>query len=371
MKKIIILTAVFLLIVSPVFIKAQKIKTVDGVKVISHSKKPKPVSKDTDRMILNEEARFGESEDPDTSFAELTAFAVDDAGNVYGLDMKDSKVKVFDKEGGFLRGIGKKGQGPGELEMPSGIQIIPGPKLVVEDALARRLATFTLDGTFIENVSLADRLAMVNIIFDKKGNILAREMGVEGNEMFFEIKKYGPDLKPLFTLDKIKFAVPTGGSKINIMDLMAIYQMDTEGNIYYTRNLDYEVKMYSPSGEHKVSLVKDYDPEKVTEEDIQEMLARIPQTGPVNYEEIMEFPKEFPPIQYFVLDSRGRLFVKTWERAEEKDRFFVDVFSAEGGFLTRFATKSDIRLVRGKKLYAVEENEMGFKVIVRYGMTWE
>ncbi|MBN1271366.1 MAG: 6-bladed beta-propeller [Candidatus Aminicenantes bacterium] len=363
--------AAFLLLLFPFFLQAQKVKTVDGVKIISYSKKPKPAKGIPGRLILTEELRFGESENLDKSFAEVTAFAVDADGNVYAVDMKDSKVKVFDKEGGYLRSIGKKGQGPGELEMPSGIQIIPGPKLVVEDALARRLAYFQLDGTFIKNVSFADRLAMVNIIFDKAGNVLAREMGIEGNELFFGINKYDPDLKSLFTLDKIKFAIPTGGNKMNIMDLMAIYQMDMEGNIYYTRNLDYEIKIYSPSGKHTESLTKDYDPEKVTEEDIQEMLARIPQTSSINYEEILEFPKEFPPIQYFFLDDLEHLFVKTWERAGEKDRFYVDVFDVEGRFLTRFATKADLRLVRGKKLYSIEENEDGFKVIVRYGMAWK
>ena len=191
--------------------------------------------------------------------------------------------------------------------------------------------------------------------------------------MFFEIKKLDPELKPLFSLDQIEFAVPIPGSgnKINLMDMLSIYQFDSSGNIYYGRNLDYEIKVYSPDGKHVKSIQKKYEPQKVTEEDIEEILDRIPNIGEVNVREMFELPKIFPPFQSFTLDEDGRIFVWTWEKGRKKGEFIFDVFDSEGQYITQFPSKMDIRVWKKGKAYSYEENEEGFYVIKRYKVSWE
>lgn len=216
----------------------QKIKTVDGVQVISNGKKPNPPKGQPVKINLTEEVTIGKGDNPDESFSEVGALVVDQDGNIYALDSKDRRVKVFDKAGKFLRFIGKPGQGPGELGIPTGIQFTTENNLMIEDTTNRRLAFFKPSGEFIKNISTADKLSLVNVLLDAKGNFLARELGVEGNKMFFEIKKHDQNLKPLFTLDKIEFPVPLPGSntKMNIMEMISICQVDREGNIFYGRN---------------------------------------------------------------------------------------------------------------------------------------
>lgn len=355
---------------------AQKVKTVDGVTVVSNGKKPVPVKGQPAKIKLADELTIGGGANPDESLSQVSTFVVDGEGGILALDFKEQKIKVFDKTGKFLRQIGRPGQGPGELGMASGIQLMADGTLAVEDAANRRLAQFKPSGEFIKNISMSGMLGLVNILLDGKGNAIGREMGLaEGNaKMFFEIKKFDPSLKPLFTLDKIEFPIPIPGSgtKLNILDMISAYQFDPAGNIYYGRNADYEIKVYSPEGKHTRTIQKEYDRVKVTQADIDEMLERIPNTTPgVNIKEMFSFPEYFPPYQSFLLDDQGQMYVRTFTKGKAKGEYEFDVFDPEGKFIAQFITKSDLRLWKAGKAYGIEETDEGYQVIKRYAVLSE
>ena len=373
MKAILRLTLCFFLIIGLIsYTEGQKVKTGDKVKIIQNKKKPQPPRDTPSKVSFELECVIGESDDPDKSFSEVYSFVVDHNGIIYALDFKDRKIKVFDDAGQFVRSFGEHGQGPGELDMPATIHLTPANELIVEDATARKLVYFTPEGTYIKNISFADRMALVNILMGPKGNFIGREMKLEGQKMFFEIKKLDPELKSLFPLDKIEFAfpVPGSGTKINFMDLLAIYQFDSSGNIYYSRNIDYEIKVYTTDGEQVKSIQKDYEPQKITEEDIEEILESIPNIG-FNVREMFEFPKTFSPFQSFTLDEEGRIFVRTWEKGKNKDEYIYDVFDPEGLYIARFPSKMDFRIWKKGKAYSYEENEQGLNIIKKYKVHWE
>jgi hypothetical protein len=356
--------------------EAQKIKTVDGVTVISNGKKPTPPKGQSATLKLAEEQTFGLGENPDEAFSEVAAFVVDAAGTVFGLDSKDRRIKVFDPSGKFLRQIGKPGQGPGELGMPANVQLTNDNNLMITDATNGKLSIFKLSGEHVKDVSTAGRLGFVSMSLDAQGNFLGQEMGLSpgDNKMYFEIKKFDPSLKPLFTLDKIEFAVPLPGSgtKINAMDMIRIYQFDRSGNILLGSSNAYEIKVYSPEGKLIRTIQKDYSPEKITQQDIDEMLERMSSapTG-AQVRDLISFPESFPPFQYFFIDDHGRLYVRTYAKGKAKGEWMVDVFDPEGRFIAQFITKSDLRLIKGGKAYGVEETDDGFRVIKRYAITWE
>jgi hypothetical protein len=353
--------------------EGQEVKTVDGIKIIKNGKKPKPLKGEPSKISFELDCVIGESDDPEKSFSEVSTFVVDDNEILYALDFKDRKIKVYDKEGKFIRSFGEQGQGPGELDMPAGIHLTPDNELLIEDATQRKLVYFTLEGTYLRHFSFADRLALVNLLMGPNGHFLGRELKLEGEKMFFVIKKFDPELKPQFSIDQIEFAIPIPGSgnKIDLMDMLSIYQFDGSGNIYYGRNIDYEIKVYTQDGTHVKSIQKEYDPQKVTEEDIEEILNRIPDVGPINVKELFNFPEKFPPYQYFTLDEEGRVFVRTWNKGKNYGEFITDVFDSEGRYITRFPSKMDIRAWKKGKAYSYEENEEGFKVIRAYNVLWE
>jgi hypothetical protein len=192
--------------------------------------------------------------------------------------------------------------------------------------------------------------------------------------MYFKITKFDDALQPLFTIDKIAFEVPIPGSgvKLDIMDMMAIYAQTPEGRIYYCRNKDYAVQVYEKDGRHVRTISKPFKSVKVTEEDIEEMLARMPNMGgPVNVKDIIEFPEIFPPLQNFTLDEAGRMHVRTWEKGKEKNEYASDVFDPDGRYIARYIGTADIRQWTDERAYSIEENEDGFKIIKRYRVRWE
>jgi hypothetical protein len=356
---------------------AQKVKTVDGVEYVMNGKKPNKIKGLPTKVTLEEEMTAGGGDDPDQSLAEVGFFQVIEDGTIYALDVKDRKVKVFDKDGKFLFSIGKPGQGPGEIGIPSNLQITTANELMLEDAANRRLSYFSLDGEFLRNQNMADKgLGLTTLIPDGKGNYAGRQMGVEGQELYFELKKFDKDLNPLFTVSKMQFQIPVPGSgvKINIMDFITVYAFDSQGLLYYGPNTEYEIQVYGPQGKHVKSIQREYDPVKVEQEDIDQIMDRMSAFsglgGGANITDLIEFPDYFPPYQAFLLDDQDRMYVRTWNKGEDKGAYWVDVFDQQGRFFTRFPTKLELQIIEGDKAYGVEENEDGFRVIKRYRMTW-
>lgn len=354
-------------------IEGQKVRTVDGVTIVSNGKKPVKVKGQPASFSLQEELVIGQADDPEKSFSEVTALAVDDRGMVFALDFKDQKVKVFDSTGRYIHSIGKPGQGPGELGMATGLLFNADGMLLVEDATNRRLAVFKPTGEFVKNISFSERLGLVNMVMDNQGNILGRELGVEQDKakMFYEIKKYDTELKPLFVLDRIEFPLPIPGSgnKFNIFEMISIYQFGPEGRIYYGRNQTYEIKIHSPEGKPLRTISRDYDRIKLTQKDIDEIMEKVPAAASgINLKGMYSFPEFFPPFQNFILDEQGRIYVRTYEKGKNKGEYWIDVFDPEGRFIAQFISKADLRLIRDGKAYAIEDSDEGYQVIKRYSL---
>jgi len=352
----------------------QNFRTVDGVIVVSNGKKPAPTPGRPTRLTMTAELTVGLSKNPDESFTDVSYLVVDGEGRIFCLDIKDQKIKVFDKNGEFLRVIGKQGQGPGEFGLAVGIQLTGDNLLMVEDNANKRLALFKPTGEFVRYISMADKLGLVSLMLDAQGNYLGREFVIDksNGKMFFEAKKFDQNLKPLFTLDKIEYPIPDPGSKakMNFLEMKSVYQLDPAGNIYYGRNRTYDIKVYSPEGKHIRTIEKEYDRIKITQQDIEEMIAATANITPgVDYKKLFAFPEYYPPYDSFVLDEKGRLFVRTFTKGKAEDGYEVDVFDAKGRFIAQFATKSDLKLFKKNKAYGVEVTADGFLVIKRYAIS--
>ena len=84
---------------------------------------------------------------------------------------------------------------------------------------------------------------------------------------------------------------------------------------------------------------------------------------------MFEFPDIFPPFQNFLLDSQGRIFVRTYTKGKAKGEYVIDVFDPEGRFIAQFITKSNLVLFKGSKAYGIEESDEGYQTIKRYAVS--
>jgi sugar lactone lactonase YvrE len=146
-------------LVIAVFASAQKIETVEGVRVVHNSKGGAWGT--SPKIALQLVRTIGDVNTTDDNFAfnNPQDLALDRSGNIYILDSGNQRVQKFGPAGTYLATIGRKGQGPGEFTFPGSLSIDPQGRLSVLDDYQKRIEVFTPDGRFVESI-LIPRLSL-------------------------------------------------------------------------------------------------------------------------------------------------------------------------------------------------------------------
>jgi len=370
-----ILFSGFLLVMTGIFADSlvavqQKIKIQkeNGVEVVYNPKNPEPLDGVPTKLILEEEFTLGQGPDEST-FSQLAFFAVDNEGTIYALDSKDSLIKVFNNQGKFLRHFGRKGQGPGEMNIPTGIHFTHSEEIMIEDPMNQRLVYFSPDGKFLRTMTTAKILGLSGLILDSKGNMIGRQIVLADNKMVWEIKKYSSDLTDLYSIDRVNFPNPLEG-KFNPFEYVTVYGFDQNDYLYYGKSDKYEIHVFNPEGKLVKKIIKEWAPVRLTEEDKKELLSQFSEAGS-GIKDRIAFPEYYPPYQLFSLDEEGRLFVRTYEKGKARGENFFDVFDRQGRYMAKIPLKIIPRLWKNKKLYALEQTEEGYNLLRCFSVEWK
>jgi len=99
---------------------------------------------------LRQEVRIGDEGAPEYALTEFGELAVGPDGAMFVPQLADASIRVFDRDGTYLRSIGRRGEGPGEFAalLRMGIR---GDSLWVSDR--SRLTWFSLDGSYLGSES--------------------------------------------------------------------------------------------------------------------------------------------------------------------------------------------------------------------------
>ncbi len=84
---------------------------------------------------------------PETVFGDVAAIAAGPDGSVYVLDRQAAEIRVFDRDGTYLRAVGRRGQGPGEIARPSAIAVSENGRVAARDFSNGRLQVWSADGS--------------------------------------------------------------------------------------------------------------------------------------------------------------------------------------------------------------------------------
>jgi len=345
-----------------------KIKKEKGVTVVYNPKMPASLPGEPAQIILKEDLSIGVKEGQEEyMLLEPVSLEVDAQGNIYVLDRKASHIKVYDKNGKFLKTISKKGQGPGEVQGPRDIHITPKGEILVNDSSTRRLLFFSLDGQFIREISAGKMWMLLNPKVDTSGNIVA-SFTLIGEEFKEELKKFNSELKPILTIASIPIAKPP---VINPYFPRAYWCLTKKDNIIWGITTKYEFNILNPQGKLIKKIVKDYNPEKITKEDKAKRIKDMYGDNPIPPEVKLEFPKNFPAFREFTCDEQGRIFVRTHEKTKEEKGSYYDVFDPEGRYIAKVFLKVRPRLWKRNKMYTIYEDEEGYRYVKRYKVEWK
>jgi len=332
----------------------------DDVTVVKNPKEP---LYKTPVLELKEDLSLGGSEaQGDYAFGQIRTFIVDDAGSIYVLDTKSDHIKVFDRSGKYIRTIGRKGQGPGELDRPRMLSINrAGGELAVLE-LSRRMSFFKLDGTFLRHVSFKEIWALYAHV-DSKGFIYVTEGLVDPKDPRYELKKLGPDASFIAMLAQSPAPKP---SNFNPFSAIGYWRIGPNDRIVYGYPETYEIQVFGTDN-LKVArkIARDYDPVAVTEEEREAEKKDIPPGSGI----VLDFPKHHAAFYRFFLSDLGHVVVQTWEKMKD-GKFVHDIFDAEGRYIGRVPLKpAGVEILKGK-YYALEEDEDGYQLVKRYAVTW-
>jgi len=326
-------------------------------------KNPKEPLYKTPVLELKEDLSLGGPEaQGDYAFGEARAFVVDDEGSIYVLDTKSDHIKVFDRSGKYVRTIGRKGQGPGELGRPRMLSINrAGGELAVLE-LSRRMSFFKLDGTFLRHVSFKEIWALYAHV-DSKGFIYVTEGLVDPKDPRYELKKLGPDASFIAMLAHSPAPKP---ANFNPFNAVGYWRIGPNDRIVYGYPETYEIQVFGTDN-MKVArkIERDYDPVAVTADERKEQEKDVPQGSGI----VLDFPKYHAAFYRFFLSDLGHVVVQTWEKAKD-GKSIHDIFDAEGRFIGRVPLKpAGVEILKGK-YYALEEDEDGYQLVKRYAVTW-
>ena len=135
-------------------------------------------------LKLSQELTIGDKNiSSENEIMSISSIGVDDKGNVYVVDPKASDIKVFDISGKYLNKIGRRGQGPGELEVPVRIRIFRNEYIVVFSL--GRMTKYDLSGKYIKYYSTPGKIMIRRPKSIRKGILLGEDMKGEKNIMNF------------------------------------------------------------------------------------------------------------------------------------------------------------------------------------------
>lgn len=335
------------------------IEQVDGVTVVKNPKNPIYAEK---LCEINEELRIGEAEgEEEYMFQAIGSIAVDEAERIYISDRKESCIKVFDQRGKYIRTIGRKGQGPGEFQSVTRIQILPNNDLLIYDGNIRRLSLFTFNGIYKSSKSIST-IPALDLRINSQGLSLVNtvQLNPQSAQAVTSIGIYDQDfnlLKTIITSDPKDVQTPF--LPFNVWTILH------DDSILIGNNESYELKIFDFQGNLIKKITKDYTPIKITEAEKRESLKKLEQ--PMN----KKVPEFHPAFRSITDDEKGRLFVETWEQIESREGHIYNIHDEQGKFISTIVLKFSPQVWKKGELYTIEEDEDGYPNVKRYKVTWK
>lgn len=357
----------------------------DGVEVVLNHIEPYKISGVPSNLILEKEFTIDlESEDlAKLGMIDPGSCDVDSEGSIYFWQQRTSGnfIFKFDRNGNFTTSLGRKGQGPGEIQFPTSLAINNRDELVIIDTGSRKLVILDKNGNHIKEFKLRSKIYAVFPLQNGRYLIyksLAIPEAIDAQIISYilcdselnEIKEINRVIRP--HLDKLE--------KINGIGESGLFRISNDRIYFGKAEEGYEIWVYDLDGNLVRKIRKEYKLVPVTEETKRIYMRRWDKL-PREIREKVYFPRHMPPYQGSFTDDKGRLFVMTFEKGEKSKEYVYDVFNPEGVFVDRikldnfgeygFSVGPLQIMVKGNSIYRYREKESGYKEFIVFKMKWK
>jgi hypothetical protein len=329
---------------------------VDGITTVRNPKEPM-YADSNDVLSIKQDLSIGVKEGPaEYMFSRLRDLDVDDDGNIYALDQRESIVKVFNSQGTYVRTIGRKGQGPGEFASAYALSVTPQQHLFVNDIAGRKIGIYTLDGEFIRSISTALTRVLFPIL-DSEECIYDLNPG-QGETTGYELRKYSQDLKNQRTLITSP-SVLTPQKKFQVYAPIIRFDLGPNDIVVFGYPEEYLIKICDSEGNILRHITREYEAMALTQEEKEAVKIRAP-----IQDYTYDIPQAHCAYHQITVDDQGWIFVATWEKPDKG--YYYDVFAPDGKYFAKVGLLFPPVIMKKNKLYAIESDEEGYEVIRRY-----
>ncbi|MFC1564421.1 NHL repeat-containing protein [candidate division KSB1 bacterium] len=325
--------------------------TVETSDDVRHVHNTAPLWGDEERISLEFVQKIGELEGDDENyhFYEPEDLAVNSENNIFILDRGNFKVKKYTSEGRFITSFGGQGQGPGEFDLVSGIDIDNDGTIYIYDLGFQGFHVFESSGKFIRSFRNGIITLQVNLL--SSGNLIAMNYAVMD-----PLKLNEKPLIAIFNKDG-DILKEFGKKKLyedeswNITGNIFYFTTDEYDNVFITFPYQNRIEKYDKKGE----LILRINRELGFEESVRLLTTEYEDNEGKIYTK--DITNQFSiAIQ---IDPAGRIWVQTFERQPEVEEtienkvpkenpFMLEVFDSDGILLCNIKPEQGIFPVKFK-----------------------
>jgi hypothetical protein len=292
-----------------------------------------------------------------------------DDGTIGVVNSGTQEVRFYDTAGGYLRAIGRDGEGPGEFRRPSAAYPLAGDSLAVWDSRMRRVSLFDSAGTFVRSFVLgtggqlfsasvlSDRtlLGVTRIAFGRDAPVGARR----DSSVYVLFDLDGDSLLSLGrfpTVDRFIRATETGMTVSTMIFGRTSYRAAYGTSWFVANNDAYVIDELDRAGRLVRSIRRDVAPVEATGEMVdREINVRLNNTDAQVRKVLAEFyaempkPSVLPAYGGLEVDPDGNLWVRHYSTAADPVYKWT-VFDSAGRML------GDVEFPTGLTVYEIGDD---------------
>lgn len=300
-------------------------------------------------------------------------FDVNDAGDIFIVGYKNQKnyITKLSASGEYVISFGRKGQGPGELEMPIRPSAV-GDRLYITDRM-KKLVIYDTQGVLINELRLPIGVDSAEPV-SNEGFLL---FGRDGNAppgpdyAYYKLVLADRDLKEIRVLDRYRWYF----TDKTLMPYF-MWRITKDRVIVINEERNYEVWVFDFNGALVRKIRKDYLPQHA------DSFIRKAILGSNYFDSQKEqgyIPSPLPCMRFFISDELGRLFIMTYQRGRGPKSFVYDIFDKNGELIGKinfdfkwsgqyFGLKKF--LIKNGRFYFYEEDEEGYLTMKINKIMW-
>jgi hypothetical protein len=333
-----------------------------GVQLVRHAQLPQPPEWPVSaEPILSIGAADGEEPYLFTTISSVDRLS---NGQLVVAEGSAAEIRIFDRQGGFVRGMGRRGEGPGEFAWVDRARVLDGDSMLAWDGRLRRISVFDSAGELVrtENVT-APRAGplIVEDVFSDGSLLLVVLDGNRGTYAYFDPRSLAEPTSIVTIENEATYTDAEG--RFWPIPFVARHSIATSPDRLYVATGDaFGYEAYGTDGSLLLDVAVYHDPQPLTSEaidaykeqrraELQQRAEQAARQGMVVREPPLDelpYPDVLPVIDDLLIDAAGLVWLRAYTHSAS-DAHAWHVFDAEGEY------RAVVRIPPGLRVMRVEE----------------